>query len=67
MADFDAYRERTLREVKNKQAAELSARSDLSSAETQQVVCLLVKHVFFILHVIIKIALRPFRTFLRVL
>ena len=37
MQDFEAYRERTLREAKNRQAAELSARSDLSAAETQQV------------------------------
>jgi len=37
MADFEAYRERSLREAKNKQAAELSARSDLSATETQQV------------------------------
>lgn len=37
MQDFEAYRERALREAKNRQAAELSARSDLSAAETQQV------------------------------
>lgn len=37
IADFETYRERALREAKNRQAAELSARSDLSSAETQQV------------------------------
>lgn len=37
MADFEVYRQRALREVKNRQAAELSARSDLSSDEMQQV------------------------------
>lgn len=39
MQEFEVYRERSLREAKNRQAAELSARSDLSAVETQQVRC----------------------------
>lgn len=37
LADFEEYRQRALRETKNRQVAELASRSDLSSDETQKV------------------------------
>ena len=37
MKAFEQERERALREARNRQAAELTARSDMSSDETQQV------------------------------